>query len=76
MQPPEGRKRYLAEIARLEESGEVNVEDYLVLRHSLAAKAALMDLTLGDEETFSEGTVKEVLQVALENVRPTSNKNF
>jgi len=70
MQPPEGLwRKYLTEIARLEEKGEVSSEDYLILRHSLAAKAALMDLTMGDEETFTEGTVKEVLQVALEKAR-------
>jgi hypothetical protein len=70
MQPPEALwKRYLIEIARLEDEGKVSAEEYYVLRHSLAAKATLMDVTDGDLDAFTEGTVKEVLQVAKEAIR-------
>ena len=69
-QPPAGLwKKYLAEIARLEENGTVTTEDYLLLRHTFSAKAALMDLTDGKEEGFTEGSIKEILEVALEQVR-------
>ena len=40
-----------------------------VLQHSLSAKAALMDLTDCGEDAFTEGTVKDILEVAKENVR-------
>jgi hypothetical protein len=62
-------KKYLAETARLQEHGGISEDDYYLLRHSLAAKSALMDLTLGEESTFTEGTVQEVLIVAKERLR-------
>ena len=69
-QPPAGLwKKYLAEIASLEEAGAVTTDEYLLLRHSLSAKAALMDLTDGNEDTFAEGSIKDILEVANENVR-------
>ncbi len=62
-------RSYLREIARLQEAGKVTTEDYYLLRHSLSAKAALMDLTDGDEVAFTEGTVPEILNLAKENIR-------
>jgi hypothetical protein len=70
MQPPDPLwKKYLAETARLQEQGRISAEDYYLLRYSLAAKSALMDLTQGDETAFSEGTVQEVLTIAKERLR-------
>jgi hypothetical protein len=70
LQPSEDLwKRYLVEIARLKKEGSIQSMDYLLLRHNLSAKRALMELTTGDEYAFSEGTVAEVLQVAQEHVR-------
>lgn len=70
MQPPDDLwKKYLAETARLQDQGRISAEDYYILRHSLAAKSALMDLTRGDETAFSEGTVQEVLTIAKERLR-------
>ena len=70
MQPPTNLwKAYLTEIASLEDSGEVTTDDYLLLRHSLSAKAALMDLTDGQEDAFTEGSIKKILEVAKENIR-------
>jgi hypothetical protein len=70
MQPPEDLwKRYLAEIARLQDTETISSDDYYLLRHSLAAKSALMDLTQGDDAAFAEGTVQEVLEVAKERLR-------
>lgn len=70
MRPPTSLwKAYLTQIALLEESGKVTTEEYLLLRHSLSAKAALMDLTDGKEGAFTEGTVTEVLEVAKEKLR-------
>ena len=70
MQPPGGLwKKYLAEIARLEESEVVTADEYFLLRHTLSAKSALMDLTDGNEEAFTEGSAKEILEVVILNVR-------
>lgn len=70
MRPPATLwKVYLAEIAHLEETGKVSSDEYYMLRYSLAARAALMDLTHGNLEAFSEGTVAEVLEVAKLHVR-------
>ena len=62
-------RSYLKEIARLEEEGRVTTEDYYLLRHTLSAKAALMDLTDGNDGAFTEGTVPEILELAKEKVR-------
>ncbi len=70
VQPPDALwKAYLAEIARLEEMGKISSDEYFALRHTLAAKRALMDLTAGAPAAFSEGTVAEVLKVAKESLR-------
>lgn len=70
MQPPENLwKKYLAETARLQDQGKISSDDYYLLRHSLAAKSALMDLTQGEEAAFTEGTVQEVLAIAKERLR-------
>ncbi|MGD0948913.1 MAG: hypothetical protein ABSA52_15995 [Candidatus Binatia bacterium] len=70
MQPPEALwKKYLLEIAHLEQSGRVSSDDYYLLRHSTAAKAALMEITQGYASAFTEGTIAEVLAVARENLR-------
>ena len=56
MSPP-GKlwKAYLTQIALLEDSGKVTTEEYKLLRHSLSAKAALMDLTDGKETHLQKG---------------------
>ncbi len=70
MEPTEALWRaYLVEIARLESQGNVTPDDYLLLRHSVAAKAALMDLTKGDPAAFTQGRVTEILEVAKRTVR-------
>lgn len=56
-------KKYLEEQARLAASGEVTADDCYLLRYSLEAKAALMDLTLGEQEAFTTGTVPEILSI-------------
>ena len=75
MQPPDHLwKRYLAETARLQEEGRISAQEYYLLRHSLAAKSALMDLTQGNDSAFSEGTVQEVLTIAKERLRADLNE--
>ncbi len=61
--------KYLDCIAQLEQQNKLSDDQYFVLRHSIQAKSELMELTLGDETVFSEGTVPEVLAVIEESFR-------
>lgn len=56
--------RYTKEIDRSRDSEKVSAEEYALLRYSAVAKNALMDVTRGDPEAFSEGTPQEVLDKA------------
>lgn len=55
--------RYLEEIDKLNSKGEVCANDWYLLRHSLEAKHALMEVTKGEEGAFAQGTVPEILEI-------------
>lgn len=77
MRPSAGLwKAYLAEIAKLEEAGKVTPNDYYLLRYSLASKAALMGLTSGEEQAFSEGSVYEVLNMVRQSEQAALRQEF
>jgi hypothetical protein len=59
---------FLAEIEKLNQGGEVTLDEYLMLRHSLGAETALMDVTMGEEKGFTQGTVPEVLERVRSNM--------
>ena len=74
MQPSERLwQLYLKEIASLQEEDKVTEEEYMLLRYSLSAKYALMDLTHGQTDAFTDGTVPEILQHAVEKISARSN---
>src|SRR5690554_199481 len=54
-------QRYLSEIEKLEQKGEVRPDDLAILRVSDISERALMDLTLGDERMFRKDTVSAIL---------------
>lgn len=54
---------YLEEVNRLERERQITPDDVFLLRHTLEAKTALMDKTLGEEQAFVHGTVPEVLEL-------------
>lgn len=56
-------RKYLGEIEKLRERKIVTSTDVYLLRHSLEARSALMEKTLGDEEAFAQGTVPEILKM-------------
>ena len=62
-------RRYLGEIDKLSKEQELSVDDCYVLRYSLEAKQALMELTRGDVDVFSRGTVKEILDLIKARMR-------
>jgi hypothetical protein len=61
--------RYLTEIKKLEQDDKITEDDYYLLRYSLDAKSSLMDLTLGQEEAFTQGTVSEILEHVQAKIR-------
>lgn len=65
LNPPEDVwRKYLAEIRRLTDSGELNEEQVGLLVFSPQARLELMNATDGNVDAFSEGTVQEVLDHA------------
>ena len=62
-------RRYLEEVSRLRESGDITDEDYHILRFSTVARNALLDATLGSPDAFTEGTVPQILERARSNIR-------
>lgn len=56
-------RKYLEEINKLKDSGEITQDHYYTLRYNQMARDALMERTLGNESVFTEGTVKEILEV-------------
>ena len=67
---------YLAEIAKLEETGKVTPNDYYLLRYSLASKAALMGLTSGQQDAFTQGSVYEILNIVRDSERAELRREF
>lgn len=53
--------KYLSELDKLEQSGEITVDDHAVLRVSEVSEQALMDLTLGDDRMLKSDTVSAIL---------------
>ena len=66
---PELWRKYLEEIAKLQERENLTEEDYYLLRFSTVARNALLDATLGQPDAFTEGTVAEILEVARADAR-------
>lgn len=54
--------QYVDEINHLKRIGEITAEDYYVLRHSSEARAEVMRLTQGDEDSFRREQVSEILE--------------
>ena len=70
MQPePHLWHRYLQEIERLKERRLLTVEDVILVRHSIEAKQALMERTLGEESAFVQGTVTEILEATRRHIQ-------
>ena len=44
------------------------MDDVYLLRNSIQARSILMDMTLGEEDAFTKGTVKEILEIIRTNM--------
>lgn len=69
-------KRFLQEIDRLEKQGDITEDDYHLLRLSMEARSALVNITLGDVSAFSEGTIEEVLEKAKASARAKTEESL
>ena len=61
--------KYIEEVENIRSRDDISEEDYYILRFSSHARDALMDVTLGEPEIITEGTVKEILRRAHEAIR-------
>lgn len=69
LQPDERLIRaYLSKIDKLEKEREITEDEVFMLRCSLEARHALMELTAGDEEALTNVTIQELLQIAKEKL--------
>lgn len=70
LQPDENLVRaYLTKIKQKEDNGDITADEVFLLRHSMEAKQALMDLTSGDERGFAQGTINEILALIKERIQ-------
>ena len=70
MQPSDDLwKKYLTEIALLEKSGSISSDDYMLLRHHHVSRNTLMELTKGNTQSVTEGTITELLEISKLNIR-------
>ena len=69
LQPDEKLIRaYLSKIDKLEQEREIAEEEVFMLRYSLEARQALMELTSGDEDVLTNVSLQELLQITKENM--------
>ena len=64
--------RYVNEVDKLEATGAHSADTVFLLRNSLEARAVAMQLSIGDEDTFTQGTVVEVLEVVQQSIKDES----
>ena len=64
--------KYLNEIEKLEAQGNMSERDHQLLRSSPLVTKELMNLTLGDDELVTEGTVTEILDRVTSEIRGES----
>jgi len=62
-------RKYLDEITRLQRNGNITEQDADLLRVSTTVKTTLVELTLGNPDVFTQGTVQEILARAQAEAR-------
>lgn len=68
-------KCYITEIEKQQAENRLVESDYYILRYMLESKQALMDVTLGDEDAFTQGSVQEILEVARLKIAVEAEEN-
>jgi len=59
----------MEEIEKQRKTKSISESDYFMLRYSIEARRELMNITRGDPDAFSEGTVEEILEAAKKAAR-------
>lgn len=54
--------QYLVEVDRLLSTGRIDLQHHWLLRNSTVAKRALVEFTLGDEDSFETETVQRIME--------------
>lgn len=62
-------KRYLSEIEKLKKDNTLTNEDFYLLRYTLEAQYALVQITEGENDSFAQGTIPEILEIVKNNVQ-------
>ena len=61
--------KYVETVSRLKDNHKISENDCNLLRYSQVAHKQLMELTLGDENVITEGTIDELLETAKGEIR-------
>jgi hypothetical protein len=64
-------QKYIETVSRLKEGQKISANEYYLLRYSQVAHKELMELTVGDEDVITEGTVQEILEGVKMEIRKT-----
>lgn len=62
-------RKFLVELAKLQERGDITAEEYFLFRSAIEARSLLMEATLGNPEVFVEGTVPEIVEKCRESIK-------
>ncbi|MCJ8013378.1 hypothetical protein MUG84_16740 [Paenibacillus sp. KQZ6P-2] len=54
-------KRYFEKIEEIKNNGTITSDDYYILRYSQEARSLMMEITSGDENAITIGTIEEIL---------------
>jgi len=77
LQPSKGLlDKYLGEIDKLENQGDLTERDHQLLRSSALAQQELMDLTLGEENALIDQTVRETLDRVENEIKREENEKY
>jgi hypothetical protein len=62
-------RKYTQIASRLKENQKISAKEYYLLRYSQLAHNELMELTMGDENMITEGSVQEILETVKMEIR-------
>ena len=69
-------EKYIGEIDKLEKQGNFTARNHQLLRYSLLAQEELMNLTLGEDDEFTDRTVAELLDRVTAEIKKGENEKY
>lgn len=69
-------EKYIGEIDKLEKQGDFTARNHQLLRYSPLAQQELMNLTLGEEDEFTDKTVPELLDLVTAKIKKNENEKY